>query len=367
MAQHSGGRGSHQILAAHCTDDGNAGQTSRCTKTACRVFSACSKREADRNGLPETLDAGGFSHWRSDPDKWIPVVRDIASKEGIDVECLTSFKTGMNLVVDLNGSEVLKLFPPIYAAQFMSERSALRLLIGRLSVPVPEIRAEGQNGGWSWLISTKLSGTVGSEVWPLLTEDERGHVIGQIGQSIAEVQAVAPKELATMEPTWPQFLSRQTQNCIERHRRQGLAAHLLEDLAALLIDAPNVLPKDVRPVILTGEWIPENLLLNQTSEGWRLAAVIDFGDVMTGWGEYDLLGPSTFMCAGVPSHLKRLLEGYGVTAPEYDAAMRQRLLTLMLLHRASDLRKINIAGWENSIERLQDLQNLIWPEISLGT
>ncbi len=319
------------------------------------------------NGLPETLDAEGFSRWRLDPDNWAPVVRDIAGNEGIDVECPTSFKTGTNLVVDLNGSEILKLFPPIYAAQFRGERSALRLLKGRLSVPVPEIRGEGQNRGWSWLIITKLSGTVGSEVWPLLTEDERGHVIEQVGQSIAEVQAVAPRELATMGPTWPQFLSRQTQNCIERHRSHGLAAHLLEDLAALLIDAPSVLAEDARPVILTGEWIPENLLLDQTSEGWRLAAVIDFGDVMTGRGEYDLLGPSTFMCAGVPSHVRRLLEGYGVKAPEYDEAMRQRLLTLMLLHRASDLRKINIAGWENSIERLRDLQNLIWPEISLAT
>ncbi|WP_414633679.1 phosphotransferase [Paracoccus marcusii] len=47
--------------------------------------------------------------------------------------------------------------------------------------------------------------------------------------------------------------------------------------------------------------IPENLLLTETSTGWKLAAVIDFGDVMTGWREYDLLGPSTFMCAGVPA------------------------------------------------------------------
>jgi len=36
----------------------------------------------------------------------------------------------------------------------------------------------------------------------------------------------------------------------------------------------------------------ENFLLSRDSGGWRLSGLIDFGDVMTGWGEYDLLGPS---------------------------------------------------------------------------
>ncbi len=49
---------------------------------------------------------------------------------------------------------------------------------------------------------------------------------------------------------------------------------------------------DGPPVILTGEYIPENFLLSRDASGWRLSGLIDFGDVMTGRGEYDLLGPS---------------------------------------------------------------------------
>ncbi len=315
------------------------------------------------NRFPEISDAQDFKRWRFAPDLWSPVVREIARVADIDVASLTPFETGTNLVVDLDGSVVLKLFPPIYTAQFASERAALRLLDGRLSFPTPSIFAEGQEGGWSWLIITKLSGTVGSEIWPSLSESERTRIVGQVGRAIAEVQAISPEDLVAIEPTWPNFIASQAERCVERHRRQQLPEQLLKDLAALVNDVPYVLPSDVRPVILTGEWIPENLLLSQTPDGWQLGAVIDFGDVMTGWGEYDLLGPSTFMCAGVPGRLRSLLQGYGVTANTYDAKMRRRLMTLMVLHRASDLRKIDIAGWASAINRLHDVEDLIWPKI----
>ena len=32
---------------------------------------------------------------------------------------------------------------------------------------------------------------------------------------------------------------------------------------------------------------------------------------MTGWGEYDLLGPSAFMAAGRPRRVRSLFEGFG--------------------------------------------------------
>jgi hygromycin-B 7''-O-kinase len=66
-------------------------------------------------------------------------------------------------------------------------------------------------------------------------------------------------------------------------------------------DAARLIPTQPSEVILTGEYNEENLFLNNESGGWRLSGLIDFGDVMTGWGEYDLLGPSAFMAAGMPA------------------------------------------------------------------
>ena len=81
-------------------------------------------------------------------------------------------------------------------------------------------------------------------------------------------------------------------------------------------DAAALIALDAPPVILTGEYIPENFLLSRETAGWRLAGLIDFGDVMTGRGEYDLLGPSAFMTAGMPRRVHSLFEGFGYSSTD---------------------------------------------------
>ena len=117
-----------------------------------------------------------------------------------------------------------------------------------------------------------------------------------------------------------------------------------------------------QPVILTGEFIPENLLLARRGDDWHLAGLIDFGDVQTGWGEYDLLGPSAFMSAGRPRRVRSLFEGFGYSRAEVNFELKRRLLALMLLHRASDpVRHICIESWQDKAGDLVQLQELIWP------
>ena len=49
-------------------------------------------------------------------------------------------------------------------------------------------------------------------------------------------------------------------------------------------DAATLISMDEPPVILTGEYIPENFLLSRDGSKWGLTGLIDFGDVMTGFG-----------------------------------------------------------------------------------
>jgi hygromycin-B 7''-O-kinase len=120
---------------------------------------------------------------------------------------------------------------------------------------------------------------------------------------------------------------------------------------------------DASPVILTGEYIPQNFLLNCRGGEWHLAGLIDFGDVLTGWREYDLLGPSAFMAAGRPRRVRSLFDGFGYARAEVNFALKRRLMALMLLHRASDLNShICIEGWQQKADDLLQLQELIWPD-----
>jgi hygromycin-B 7''-O-kinase len=112
---------------------------------------------------------------------------------------------------------------------------------------------------------------------------------------------------------------------------------------------------------LTGEYIPENFLLRRETEGWRVSGLIDFGDVMTGWGEYDLLGPSAFMTSGVPRRVRSLFEGFGYASTDLTPTLKRRLMALFLLHRVSDpVRQVCIEGWQQKAD-LFELQDLLWP------
>jgi hygromycin-B 7''-O-kinase len=310
--------------------------------------------------LPPVADYESYRAWRSDASRWLPIALDIARRHGLPVSESYIFATGTNLVVALDSRLILKIFPPMLRSQFVSERGALMQLRGRLSLPIPEIVAEGERDGWPYLVITRLPGIVGSDVWPSLPEEEKERVLREIGAVIAEVQRVPPGALLEIEPRWDAFLHRQIAGCHARHERLGLKPKFLDGLDDLLRDA--AIPLDSPPVILTGEYIPENFLLAEDGGQWRVAGLFDFGDVKTGWGEYDLLGPSAFMAAGRPGRVRSLFEGFGYSRTDVNFALKRRLMALMLLHHASDpIRHICIENWQQKACDLVQLQELIWP------
>jgi len=310
--------------------------------------------------LPHFADAESFRAFRSASSRWLPIALDVARSHELDAGSPHVFATGTNLVVGLADKLILKIFPPLLRAQFLSERASLTQLAGRLSLPIPEIVAEGTRDGWPYLIITRLAGTLGSEVWPSLPEDQKERLLRQIGETIAAVQRAPLGELAHIEPRWDAFMRTQMQGCRARHTRLGLAPKFLAGLDDLLRDAAKLIPMDAPPVILIGEYIPENFLLACNDGQWSLKGLFDCGDVLAGWRDYDLLGPSAFMAAGRPGRVKSLLEGFGYAKLDFE--LNRRLMALMLLHRASDLNAhICIAGWQDKANDLAELQDLIWP------
>jgi hygromycin-B 7''-O-kinase len=314
------------------------------------------------HSLPSLSSFEAFQAWRADASRCLPVARDIARSHGLTHANPQLFLTGTNLVVGLGQEFILKIFPPILRDQFVSERIALSQLRGRLSVPIPDIVVEGERDQWPYLVITRLPGILGTQAWPALPEDQKERVLGQIGETIAEVQRVPVGELPGIEPRWDRFMHRQIEGCRARHERLGLPGKYLDGLDELLRDAATLIPLNEPAVILTGEYIPEIFLLSREKAGWCLSGLIDFGDVMTGWGEYDLLGPSAFMTAGMPRRVRSLFQGFGYSSADINFTLKRRLMTLLLLHRASDpVRHICIEGCQQKAGDLFELQELLWP------
>lgn len=314
------------------------------------------------HSLPSVSTIEAFQAWRADPLQCLPAALDIARSHGLPHADPHLFPTGTNLVVALDDRLILKIFPPPLRHQYVSERASLSQLRGRLGVPIPEIVIDGERDQWPYLVITRLRGVVGAQAWPTLSEDQKERVLGQIGETIAQVQGVPVGELSGIEPGWAAFISGQIAGCRARHQRLGLPQKYLDGLDHILRDAAALIPMNPPPVILTGEYIPENFLLSCEDGNWRLAGLFDFGDVMTGWKEYDLLGPSAFMTAGMPRRVDRLFRGFGYSRADIDSTLKRRLMALLLLHRASDpVRHICIEGWQQKAADLFELQELLWP------
>jgi hygromycin-B 7''-O-kinase len=312
--------------------------------------------------LPAFADYETLRTIRADPSRWLPVATDIARSHGLACTAPQIFSTGTNLVVGLDEPLILKMFPPFLRGQFASERASLAQLRGRLGVPIPEIVFEGERDQWPYLVITRLYGRLGTDVWRRLPEDQKERILFQIGEIIAEVQRVPAAVLLDIAPHWDAFMRGQIEQCRARHERLGLPRKFLDGLDDLLRDAAELIPNDAAPVILTGEYIPENFLLRREIDGWYVSGLIDFGDVLTGWREYDLLGPSAFMAAGMPRRVRSLFDGFGYSRADVSFALKRRLMALMLLHRASDpVRHICIEDWQQKADNLIELQELIWP------
>jgi hygromycin-B 7''-O-kinase len=313
--------------------------------------------------LPVFTDYEAFHVWRMDISKSLPAAIDIARSHGLSCTKPHVFVTGTNLVVAIDDRLILKIFPPLLLRQFVSERAALSELRGRLSVAIPEIVVEGERDGWPYLVITRLSGALGKEAWSGLAEAQKEHILFQLGATIAEVQRVPPGSLSEIEPRWDVLMRAQIAGCRARHTRLGLAQKFLDRLDDLLRDAAVLIPMQPQAVILTGEYVPENLLLDIGNEDCRLAGVIDFGDVMTGWREYDLMGPSAFMAAGHPRRVSSLFDGYGYARADVTFELKRRLMALMMLHRFSDpIRHLCIEDWQDKADSFEELQELIWPD-----
>jgi hygromycin-B 7''-O-kinase len=312
--------------------------------------------------LPNFTGYETYRVWREEPAQWLPIALDIVRSHGLTCAAPHVFGTGTNVVMALDEKRILKIFPPFLRSQFVSERGSLAQLRGQLRIAIPEIVAEGERDGWPYLVITRLPGVLGAQVWPSLLEQEKERVLAEVGETIAEVQRAPIGALARIEPDWGTFMRGQIAGCRARHARLRLPQKFLDGFDELLRDAAALIPLDRPPVILTGEYIPENLLLSGDGDGWHLEGLIDFGDVMTGWGEYDLLGPSAFMTAGMPRRVRSLFEGFGYSDADIGPDLKRRLMALMLLHRVSDpVRHICIEGWQEQAGDLFELQDLIWP------
>jgi len=268
---------------------------------------------------------------------------------------------GTNIVFSYGNTRIIKIYPPFHQEQFTHEILVLKHLKKKLSVQTPEIEYEGTISGWPYIITNQLDGVLLEGPWEKFDDENKTIIIRELGALIREVHALPVDGLETIDCHWKQFISHQINQCVKQHQMTHLPEKLIKQIPDYMENAKKILPTIQKPMLLTGEYTPMNLLVSQKNNIWHINGMIDFGDCMLGLAEYDLLGPGAFLIQGNKKLLKEFLIAYGYTPEKITPLLSRQLTTLMLLHRYSNLNvQIRINNWKTRVNNINDIEELVW-------
>jgi hygromycin-B 7''-O-kinase len=317
-------------------------------------------------GFPQDMDPEVFDRrYRLEPESWRQAFLALWRAHGPDPSLESAFhpfRDGSNLIAAFGSAWIMKVFPPFLRHQWVSEWRVMQHLDGHLDLPIPRFYKAGEDSGWTFIIMSRLPGVTLEKVWPRLANADKAAILTDIGRIMARVHAVPVGNLHDLPPLWSEFFPSQIQKSRSRHERLGMPRWFVDGVEAFVQDNLAVLPRVFEPVILTGEYTPFNLLVPDHTHVTAIGGMIDFGDAMIGYHEYDLLGPWLFSCEGRADFVEALLTGYGYASADQNQELRRRLFLLQILHCYSDFKaQVRIPSWLDRVASFEELEEILWP------
>lgn len=308
--------------------------------------------------FPPIETEADFEVVRRDDARLAQGLQKICRKHGLNPATAERLAGGSLPVYRVDDDRVVKLYPPLDLGGWKTEKATLALLERRLSIPTPDLVAEGQHDGWGYLVMTHLRGTPSSEVWSRISPADRERFVGAVGRGLAELHALDPTPLAAAaEVQWGSFRPRQRAGAKERHRALGLPEPWVEQLEDFVGRHPDPMEAEAH-VVLHTEVMREHLLVEPTPGGWSITGLIDFEPSMVGPAEYEFASVGLFVTCGERGLLRRLLGAYG-RSPSSELA--RVFMTHAILHRYSNLRwYLDRMPPPPSIRTLDELADFWW-------
>jgi hygromycin-B 7''-O-kinase len=309
--------------------------------------------------LPFIADAADYRLHFND-DVWQQAAAVICARHRISHQRLRRSPQGENIIFFVDEIFVIKIFAP-FRDNYRREMAALEFAQGKLSIKTPRLMHTGEIEGWSYLVMTQLSGQASREVWASVERSDRLEIVTHLGVAMSELHSHAAPLQSALDRDWRAFLERQASESVERQRACGANTEWLESLPAYIDARMALLQANYHPVFLHGDIHAGNLLLKQAGGRWHIAGLIDFGDSLCGFNEYEFVAPGVLMVQGDGELQKALLCAYGYTEAQLDLDLRARLMLLTILYECSDLRKYALRLSPASVHlTLDELERAIW-------
>lgn len=289
---------------------------------------------------------------------WEKKINEIIKLEGLEAQKITRFKYGSSIVYSYNSEYVIKLYPIFYRDEYLREVEVFETLEGKINtVEIPKMIKSNQFEGWDYIIMTELHGKLLIDIWHELSIEEKQILSKDLGKVIKEFHSISIESFKYIDINWENFMRTQISNMKEYHKKLKLNQQLYAELDDY-VDEKYI---DYQPQkrLLTGEYTPFNLFMENLNGKWRLTGLIDFADCFLGDPIYDLLGPILFMFTGDKDLIRGFLTNYGYKEDDINEFLQKKLMIYTILHRFSNINnyiaKNKLAKQTNNFAELAEL------------
>lgn len=286
-------------------------------------------------------------------EQWKPILETICVRHDIHGIKFSQNLEGTNPVFEVtltpnsnqlkifNKAYIIKILAPNFRPQYQGDYYSLKLLNHHhLGIKVPKLIYSGDVDNWPYLVIEKLDGIMLSSVLDTLSHENKIDIARALGDFSAQLHALPEELVERLRVDWPDLVQRQTLNCYEKRKRQGLATPLLESINTYLQRhsdklAPN-LNKTTAHLIHT-DLHPGNLLVTMEQGQYKLSGIIDFGDALAcADPTFEFTSPALLLALGEASIFHAYLDGYGYKGLR-DSNLQQHMMVLNLLRHTGDI------------------------------
>jgi len=291
-------------------------------------------------------------------DEWRALRRDtaaqrgaveaVAARHGLALSELAPFPRGTHLAWGTERS-VVKIFVPLWPDDARVETRLLDHLTGR-GLPTPQLAAQGEIGGWPYVVMSRVRGERIGDVWTTLAATERARLAREVGALMARLAELPTTGLDDLRTTQEALLAERRPRLLADQRERGAGEALLADVDAFARALPPL--ADAPSVLLHADLTDDHVLVTDGA----ITGLIDFADAFVGPWTYELAAPACFLTRGDDAARDALLAGRGV---EPGAEVARAVRAWAVLHRYAHVAiMMERAGHATLATWLHD----VWPE-----
>ena len=311
--------------------------------------------------LPDVPDMAAYRKVYKYPDTWLPAMRAICRRHGLDPDALYGEPTGTNAVFRVGDGPWIKLFPPLWPEDVVRERVGLHAIEGLEGVEAPAILADETLGDWRYLLLSHVEGQAIGSVWLDLTPDEQISLGEQMGALMKRLHAADRSRCGDITEDWSEFLDLRRIGTAKRNQERGLRDGWYEPLKAFVPEAIAIVDRPFEPVFLHADLTDDHWFVRRIDGAWHVTGLIDFGDAMVGDPLYEFAAPAMFLSQRRPAVQRAMLRGYGLADTK---EVRNVIRAWTIVHRFSLVENAIRVCPEPSPETLQALLDALWAEPS---